>query len=129
VRHGSSSSPRRGAGCCLFSSGVFVFSSPCFSFKRALSRPQKNPPYSAFFPCLSHSFPIFSISPSLHAGVESLFIGPRERGLFIVVHGSTAAPRWLVGAAPLIYHHQGAWGFGLLQGTRHTGFNEERRRS
>jgi len=45
------------------------------------------------------------------------------------VHGSTAAPRWLVGAAPLIYHHQGAWGFGLLQGTRHAGFNEERRRS
>jgi hypothetical protein len=33
------------------------------------------------------------------------------------------------GAAPLISHYHGAWGFGLLQGTRHAGFNEERRRS
>jgi len=44
VRHGSSSSPCKGTGCCLFSSGVFVFSSLCFSFKRALSRPKKAPP-------------------------------------------------------------------------------------
>jgi hypothetical protein len=31
--------------------------------------------------------------------------------------------------APLISHHQGVWGFGLLQGTQHAGLNEERRRS
>ena len=74
VRHGSSSSPCRGAGCCLFSSGVFVFSSLCFSFKRALSRPKKNPPA---------------------AGVESSIYRLEGSGLLLRV-GSRAAPR-LVG--------------------------------
>jgi len=36
---------------------------------------------------LFSSFPFFFFFPPLRAGVESLFIGPRERGLFIVVHG------------------------------------------
>jgi len=82
---------------------LFVSNFPPFSVSKEPSLVKKIllPLYSAFFPCLSHSFPIFSISPPspLHAGVESLFIGPRERGLFIAVHGSRAAPGWLVGAA------------------------------
>jgi len=75
VRHGSSSSPCRGAGCCLFSSGVFVFSSLCFSFKRALSRPKKKIPPAA--------------------GVESSIYRLEGSGLLLRV-GRRAAPR-LVG--------------------------------
>jgi len=49
----------------------------------------------------------------LRVGVESLFIRPREWGLFIAVHGEQGSAglvggRNWQGTAPLISHHQGA---------------------
>jgi len=43
------------------------------------------------------------------------------------------APGWLAngrswqGTAPLIFHHESAWGVGFRQGMQRPGFNEERR--
>jgi len=68
------------------------------------------------------------------AGVGSLFIGPRERGLFIAVHGERGsaglAGQWAwparCGAPDFSSSRLGV--SRLLQGTRLTGINEERGR-
>jgi hypothetical protein len=112
VRHGSSSSSCRGAGCCLFSSGVFVFSSLCFSFKRALSRPKKIPPA---------------------AGVESsIYRLEGERAAVARGEQGSAEVGWAVGAAGkarlpwfLVIQGRGASGLGRARGAPEFMKNEE----
>jgi len=62
---------------------------------------------------LFSSFPLFFFFPTLRTGVESLFIGPRERGLFIAMHGAQGSTglvggRGLQGTTPPVSHHEGA---------------------
>jgi hypothetical protein len=104
------------------------------------------PSRSIFF--LSVRFPLFGsfsslffffISLRLHpptvgAGVESLFIGPRERGLLIVVHGEQGSAglagqwAWLARRGAPDFSSSRLGVSRLLQGTRLAGINEERGR-
>jgi hypothetical protein len=76
------------------------------------------------------SSPLFSS----RAGVESLFIGPRERGLLIVVHGEQGSAglagqwAWLARRGAPDFSSSRLGVSRLLQGTRLTGINEERGR-
>ena len=85
-------------------------------------------------------FPLFSPSSPRACWCQVVFIGQRERGRpYCCAWGAglycpATASGWLAsghgwqGATPPVSHHEGAWGFGFWQSTRHEGVNEERRK-
>ena len=107
--------------CCQVSYPVSSFSFlsvwvyQWFSFVRFVLSPRF---VFCFSPFPLRSFSQFVLLP-LRAGVKSLFIGGKGAGPHYGCVWGRAAPGWVSGrgwqgAAPLISHHQGAWGFGSL---------------
>jgi hypothetical protein len=92
-------------------------------------------PFGSGSPFL-YSLPLFFffLSILLGAGVGSLFIGPRERGLFIVVQGERGSAglasqwAWLARCGAPDFSSSRLGVSRLLQGTRLTGIYEERGR-
>jgi len=85
------------------------------------------------FPLFTSPF-LFFLSPLSRVLVGSLFIGPRERGLFIAVHGERGSAglagqwAWLARCGAPDFSSSRLGVSRLLQGTRITGINEERGR-
>jgi len=85
------------------------------------------------FPLFTSPF-LFFLSPLSRVLVGSLFIGPRERGLFIAVHGERGSDglagqwAWLARCGAPDFSSSRLGVSRLLQGTRITGINEERGR-